>query len=92
MGGWNCRHSYQPFFPGYESAYSDDILKEYQRKTCTHNGKALTDYEASQQQCYFERGIRRWKREYTAMDAAGLDTTQASVKLKQWREKEAGTS
>lgn len=89
LGGWNCRHSYHPFFPGYESAYSDDILKEYQRKTCTYNGKALTDYEASQQQRYFERGIRRWKREYTAMDAAGLDTTQASVKLKQWREKEA---
>lgn len=89
MGGWNCRHSYHPFFPGYEPAYSDDILKEYQAKTCTYNGKELTDYEASQQQRYFERGIRRWKREYTAMDAAGLDTTQASVKLKQWREKEA---
>ena len=51
-------------------------------KTCTYNGKELTDYEASQQQRYFERGIRRLKREYTAMDAAGLDTTQASVKLK----------
>ena len=89
LGGWNCRHSYHPFFPGYESAYSDDILKEYQRKTCTYNGKELTEYEASQQQRYFERGIRRWKREYVAMDAAGLDTTQASVKLKQWREKEA---
>ncbi len=89
LGGWNCRHSYHPFFPGYESAYSDDILKEYQRKTCTYNGKDLTEYEASQQQRYFERGIRRWKREYVAMDAAGLDTTQASVKLRQWREKEA---
>ena len=89
LGGWNCRHSYHPFFPGYESSYSDDILKEYQRKTCTYNGKALTEYEASQQQRYFERGIRRWKREYVAMDAAGLDTTQAAVKLRQWREKEA---
>ena len=89
LGGWNCRHSYHPFFPGYESAYSDDVLKEYQRTTCTYNGKALTEYEASQQQRYFERGIRRWKREYVAMDAAGLDTTQAAVKLRQWREKEA---
>ncbi len=89
LGGANCRHSYHPFFPGYESAYSDNILKEYQRKTCTYNGKELTDYEASQQQRYFERGIRRWKREYVAMDAAGLDTTQAAVKLRQWREKEA---
>lgn len=89
LGGWNCRHSYHPFFPGYESAYSDDILKEYTQKVCTYNGKELTEYEASQQQRYFERGIRRWKREYVAMDAAGLNTTQASVKLKQWREKEA---
>ena len=89
LGGANCRHSYSPFFPGYEPAYSDNILKEYNRKVCTYNGKELTEYEASQQQRYFERGIRRWKREYTAMDAAGLDTTQASVKLKQWREKEA---
>ena len=89
LGGWNCRHSYQPFFPGYEPAYSEDDLKEYTKKACTYNGKELTEYEASQQQRYFERGIRRWKREYTAMDAAGLDTMQASVKLKQWREKEA---
>lgn len=89
LGGANCRHSYSPFFPGYESAYSDDILKEYQRKTCTYNGKELTEYEASQQQRYFERGIRRWKREYVAMEAAGEDTTQAAVKLKQWREREA---
>ena len=89
MGGWNCRHSYRPFFPGYEPDYSEDDLKEYTEKVCTYNGKELTEYEASQQQRYFERGIRRWKREYTAMDAAGLDTTQADVKLKQWRAKEA---
>ena len=89
LGGWNCRHSYHPFFPGYEPAYSEDNLNEYTKKVCTYNGKELTEYEASQQQRYFERVIRRWKREYTAMDAAGLDTTQASLKLKQWREREA---
>lgn len=88
LGGWNCRHSYHPFFPGYESAYSDDILKGYQRKTCTYNGKALTEYEASQQQRYFERGIRRWKREFVALDAAGEDTTEASKKIKAWRDRE----
>lgn len=42
-----------------------------------------------QQQRYFERGIRRWKREYVAMEAAGCDSTEAAVRLKQWREKEA---
>lgn len=80
MGGWNCRHSYHPFFPGYEPAYSEDDLNEYTKKVCAYNGKELTDYEASQQQRYFERGIRRWKREYTAMDAAGLDTTADFLK------------
>lgn len=89
LGGANCRHSFSPYFEGYEPAYSNEILKEYQQKVCTYNGKELTEYEAAQQQRYFERGIRRWKREYTALDAAGEDTTEAAVKLKQWREKEA---
>ena len=31
---------------------------------------------------YNERQIRRWKREYVAMDAAGLDTSEASVRLR----------
>ena len=51
----------------------------------TYNGKTLSYYEATQQQRYIERQIRRWKREYRMMDAAGQDTTQASMKLAQWR-------
>ena len=48
----------------------------------------LTEYEASQQQRYIERQQRRWKREYTAMRSAGLDTGEASSKLAQWRNAE----
>jgi hypothetical protein len=84
--GWNCRHSFFPFFEGLsESAYPRSKLREYEEKTVTYNGKRLSYYDATQQQRYIERQIRRWKREYLMMDAAGLDTTQASVKLAQWR-------
>lgn len=32
-----------------------------------------------------ERKIRKWKREYMALDAAGLDTSEASSRLSMWR-------
>ncbi len=89
LGGWNCRHSFHPFFEGSTPAYSEDLLRSYEEKKYTYNGKDLTEYEAMQQQRYFERGIRRWKREYAAMEAGGYDSTEAAVRLKQWREKEA---
>ena len=60
-------------------------LREYENQTVTYNGKTLSYYDATQQQRYIERQIRRWKREYRMMDAAGQDTTQASMKLAQWR-------
>lgn len=47
-----------------------------------------TEYEASQMQRHNERQIRQWKREYAAMEAAGLDTTEAAVKLRSWRERQ----
>ena len=87
--GWNCRHSFFPYFEGLsERAYSREKLKEYETVKVTYNGQELSVYEASQQQRYIERQIRRWKREYMAMDAAGADTTEASVKLAQWRAKQ----
>lgn len=89
LGGWNCRHSFHPFFPGMTPAYSEDLLRSYEEKKYTYNGKDLTEYEAMEQQRYFERGIRRWKREYVAMEAGGYDSTEAAVRLKSWREKEA---
>ncbi len=48
----------------------------------------MTEYEANQQQRYIERQIRRWKREYGAMDAAGQPTGEAAAKLSAWRERE----
>lgn len=84
--GWNCRHDWFPYFEGLsESAYPREKLREYENQTVTFGGKTLSYYDATQQQRYIERQIRRWKREYRMMDAAGQDTTQASVKLAQWR-------
>ena len=88
LGGWNCRHSFYPYFEGSPRAYTDDELKEYNSKNVEYNGQKITEYEASLQQRSIERNIRRWKREKKAMDAAGLPTEEASAKIKNWQERE----
>ena len=89
MGGWNCRHSFFPYFEGIsEPAYTRRELEELQAKKYTYNGQRLTEYEASQQQRGIERQIRRWKREYAAMEAAGQDTTEAAAKIRQWQDRQ----
>lgn len=86
--GWNCSHSFGPYIEGAPRAYSPAILEQYSSKTVTYNGKTMTEYEANQQQRYIERQIRRWKREYSAMDAAGQPAGEAAAKLSAWRERE----
>ena len=85
--GWNCRHSFYPFFEGIsERMYTQKQLADYNKKDVTYNGEKMTQYDASQKQRYIERNIRKWKREYIGLDAAGLDTTQASVYLSRWNQ------
>ncbi len=86
LGGWNCRHSFYPYYEGSPRAYSASELADYDAKKYRYNGKVMTEYEASQQQRYIERQIRRRKREYNAMDAAGLDTYESAAKIKQWQD------
>ncbi|MBQ8647445.1 MAG: phage minor capsid protein [Oscillospiraceae bacterium] len=84
--GWNCRHSFYPYFEGLsEPAYTKESLDDMAAATVFYNGEELTQYDASQRQRAIERNIRRWKREYLAMEAAGEDTTEAALKLKKWR-------
>lgn len=85
LGGWNCRHSFFPYFEGSPRAYSTEQLKQYDAKKYAYNGRAMTEYEATQQQRYIERKIRRWKRENIAMNAAGLDTSESAAKIRQWQ-------
>lgn len=84
--GWNCRHSYFPYFEGIsELASTQEELKDYNAKNYSYNGQAMTEYEATQKQRYVERQIRRWKREEAGMKAAKLPTDEARAKISNWQ-------
>lgn len=85
LGGWNCRHSFFPYFEGSKRTFSRSELSRLDDKTITYNGKKLSEYEACQEQRYIERQIRRWKREDKALAAAGQDTAEARRKIAQWQ-------
>jgi hypothetical protein len=88
LAGWNCRHSFYPFFEGIsERAYSNKTLKEYERETVKYNGKDISNYEASQIQRAIERKIRRWKREAAAVEAGGYDNSFELGKVKYWQQR-----
>lgn len=79
--GWNCRHSFHPFFPGISTpAYTPEVLREYSRKKYTWNGKDLTEYECSQVQRGYERKIREQKRVLTGLDSAMKETSDESIR------------
>jgi hypothetical protein len=81
--GINCRHSFYPFFEGIsENTYSEETLNNYTDKTVTVNGQDMSQYEASQVQRSIERQIRDWKRQASALDAAGLDNSVETAKVR----------
>lgn len=81
--GWNCRHNFYPFFPGVSAPnYSQEQLDAFNAKEVTYGGKQYTRYEISQMQRALERRVRRFKRQYLAEDAAGVDATAAAAKLR----------
>lgn len=88
LGGWNCSHSFRPWFEGMSRTYDKALLKEYQAKDYEYNGVRMTEYEALQEQRKIERSIRRWKRERNAMQAAGLDSSEASAKITEWNRRQ----
>ena len=85
LGGWNCSHSFYPYFEGAPRAYTEEQLKKYTAKDYEYNGQKMTEYEALQTQRSIERNLRRWKREHMAMEAAGVDTSEAAGKLAKWQ-------
>lgn len=73
--GWNCRHSFYPFFEGLsESAYPRKLLDEYNRKTVMYHGQTIPYYDATQMQRKMERQIRASKCELAALQE-GMKTT-----------------
>lgn len=85
LGGWNCSHSFSPYFEGMPRTYTPEMLESYQAKDYEYNGEKMTLYEAQQKQREIERNLRRWKRENLAMKAAGQDTTQSAKKISEWQ-------
>lgn len=73
LGGWNCRHSFFPFFDGIsEAANAPDFSK----------AENLQEYNESQQQRAYERNIRKSKRELAALDSSRNATKDAELKAK----------
>lgn len=87
--GWNCSHSFAPWFEGSPRAYTPEMLERLDSRKIVYQGKKMTEYEADQNQRYIERQIRRWKREYKAMEAAGQSTQESAAKISLWRQRES---
>ena len=65
--GWNCRHSWNPFFEGISKrSYTKEDIEALNAKYVPYNGGMYTEYEISQMQRKMEREIRATKRELTA--------------------------
>ena len=83
LGGWNCRHSFGPFFEGISKpTYTEKDLREINSKTVEYNGKQMSLYDASQKQRANERQIRALKREQAGLEGAGQDASEVKAKLR----------
>ena len=83
--GWNCRHSFSAYQEGQARAYTPEMLAKFEAKDYSYNGKAMTEYEATQKQRYIERQIRRYKREAMATRDIGQDADAAEAKVHEWQ-------
>ena len=84
--GWNCRHSFYPFFPGASRRlYDEAALERLSAKSVEYGGEMYTEYEISQMQRALEREVRAAKRRFLAEKAAGVDTARSSLRLRDAR-------
>lgn len=84
LGGWNCRHSFAPFFPDISTrTYTDEELKNIDPPDFEYMGTTYTHYEATQVQRGMETKMREIKRELIGYEEAGLkgDFKDASARL-----------
>lgn len=66
-------------------AWSEEELAKLNARDIEIGGKLYTRYEVNQMQRALEREVRKQKRRFLAEDAAGLDTTDAAVRLREAR-------
>ena len=88
VGTVRSRHTFFAVFPelGDPPQWTQEQLRELNARNIEWNGKKYTAYEISQMQRARERSVRRWKKRYLAEDAAGLDATDAAVRLRAARQ------
>lgn len=78
LGGWNCRHSFFPYFEGLSS-------KTFEHYRLEENEDR---YKLDQEQRYNERKIREWKRRQAVHKAGGIDNTKEARKVKEWQKRQ----
>ena len=84
--GWNCRHSFYPYWPGISKpAYTKDDLEDYSRPKYSFAGNFLTEYECMQKQREYERAVREYKRILAAYDSY-IQTAQSEADRAYFRE------
>lgn len=84
--GINCRHTFFPFFEGLsKNAYTRTMLEDMADERVTYKGREMSVYEATQMQRRIERQIRDWKRQASALGAAGLDNTAEIAQVREWQ-------
>ena len=66
--------------------WTQESLEALNARDIEYDGGKYTAYEISQMQRAKERTVRKYKRRYLAEDAAGADTTDSAVKLRQARQ------
>lgn len=75
--GWNCRHSFYPFFPDISTrAYTDKELKELYGDSVNEKefaGKMYSGYQATQKQRQYETTMRAQRANIHGLVAGGAD-------------------
>lgn len=86
LGGWNCRHSFYPYFEGISrNAYNSATRGQLARSSVNLEGERVPMYDATQMQREIERKIRYWKRQSEALKAAQLDNMREAAKVAEWQ-------
>ena len=73
LGGWNCRHSFFPFFEGVSLPANEPTFSKEEN---------LEEYNNSQRQRALERNVRKSKRELAALDSSRTATSDSELKAK----------
>lgn len=80
--GINCRHFQFPFIEGLDTEPTAEERDPAQTDLNKSNAQV---YRESQQQRAIERRIREWKTRSAALEEAGIDSTGARAKVKEWQ-------